>query len=204
MKALFEAQVDTVWSGHVWDTQDSVAFRPVGQQEWAATASFRRLVERHERTVLRFSYALLGDLADAHEAAKRTFTALFRESPPLTGSLAAEILPRVLDECAAQRKKRRFRKVVRRLQGNAAGAGETRNVTAPGWERETLLSYLERLAYPRRELLVLREIAGQSVDDIASIIRMAPAVVRRQLLAARQQMLAISKERDLNRQWPSQ
>jgi DNA-directed RNA polymerase specialized sigma24 family protein len=134
---------------------------------------FRKIVEQLKARVIAVSYALLGDQQEADIAAQKTFVHLYRAAgrldPPVDLDGLAYRL--AIEQCFDRLK--RYRK-----PPPHSGSGR----------RERLLRVLSALPDLERALIVLREVAQQSVEGIATIMQMDPAVVRHQLFLVRQKL----------------
>jgi RNA polymerase sigma factor (sigma-70 family) len=148
-----------------------------------AHRGFERMYRRHVPSVYRYALAVLGNEADAEDAAQQTFLSAYRswergERPKRTHNWLITIAHNVC--------RQRFRERSRRpaevdltedafpspADDQALGAAEIR-------------SALEQLAFNQRAALVMRELGGSSYRDIASSLGVSEAAVETLLFRAR-------------------
>lgn len=149
---------------------------------------FHDVVEQLKGRVFSVSYALLADASQADVAAQKVFARLYH-----TGAYVAQqhdlvkyIYRLVIDQCFVELRMRRLRKLFSCLSRAKSIPDLARIKTDTNRERTLVVRGLSKLPDVERALLVLKEVADQSVEEIAEIMCLAPPVVRRRLFAARQ------------------
>ncbi len=151
--------------------------------------AFRELVEQLQSKVFSVLYALLGNASEADVAAQKVFVRLYhtvacvaQHHDPVKYTYRLAI-----DQCLVELRMRRLRKLFSWLAGSTLipdANGLPKN--AENRERTLVVRSLSMLPDKERTLLVLKEVAGQTVEEIADIMHLDAAVVRRRLFAARQ------------------
>ena len=138
--------------------------------------------------VYRLSYAILGDEADARDAAQETFVAAWRQMPRLRDVDRFDAwLQRVAVNAArmtlrARGRRRRPRDPVRRVAGG-------RTWPRPPSRRadaDRLDAALRRLPLEQRAILALHHLDGRPVAELAEILDIPVGTVKSRLHTARQ------------------
>lgn len=153
--------------------------------------AFREIVEQLKGKVFSLSYALLGNAPEADVAAQKIFVRLYRTvgAVGLQDKFMKCAYRIAIDQCRVELRLRRLRKLCGWLTGSTP-TSEPKGVSAINESRERILVLRALSMLPGRErvLLVLREVADQTVEEIAEIMQLDPATVRRRLFAARQRL----------------
>lgn len=150
-------------------------------------ASFERIVILHEGLVLRLARRLLLNAEDARDAAQEVFIRLHRNLPRFDEQRELEpwLYRMTVNIC---------RDAARRSKPSVSiDSLDTCADLAPGPERAAIAAQEYRFAIaalallsPReREVIVLRDLEGQSVAEIAAILRSSEGTVRSQLSKGR-------------------
>ena len=150
---------------------------------------FREVVEQLKTKVFAVSYALLGNASEADVAAQEVFVRLYRkaERAGRQHSLTKCAYRFTVDRCIVELKLRRLRRLFGWLT-RSTSIPHPNELPAADENRIVALRALSLLPDRERALLVLREVADQTVEEIAEIMRLHPAVVRQRLFAARQRL----------------
>ncbi len=154
--------------------------------------AFRELVERLQSKVFFLSYALLGNVQQADEAAQKIFATVHRKHcVKREGDDLRWIYQLTVDQCLNTLRTRRLRKFFAELMRSPSGpqANELAESTVES-HQDLLVRALSNVPDRERALLALREVADQPIEDIAVIMRMDSSAVRRRLFVARRRFLA--------------
>ncbi|MBX7079951.1 MAG: sigma-70 family RNA polymerase sigma factor [Nannocystaceae bacterium] len=159
-------------------------------------AAFEAIVRLHGPAMRRVARAITGDDALADDAWQDAFVAAHRALAGYRGqgSLRAWLLAIVRNAA---------RKLLRERSGHddepevftlglAAGWGEAspEDVAVASRDRAQLWAALDRLEPDDRELLVLRDLEGQSGDEVAAALGIALSAMKSRLHRARLRLLA--------------
>jgi RNA polymerase sigma-70 factor, ECF subfamily len=155
------------------------------------------LVERLSRRIGSIALAILGNAADADDAAQAIFVEVleslhnYREGNLL--AWADRIAVRTAARHARQRRVRGAQNAAIDLEELPSDRelSEDRRIPRP------IVEYLAELPETRRVALVLRHVMGYSIDEIAELTEVSPNTVKDRLLHAREQ-LRKSVRRELN------
>jgi RNA polymerase sigma-70 factor (ECF subfamily) len=138
--------------------------------------------------VYRLTSAILGDEADARDAAQETFVAAWRELPRLRDPDKFEAwLQRVAVNASRMTLRARGRRRVREIPSSQVDA--LANRAAPGRgtdaDAELLDAALRRLTLEQRSILVLHHLEGQSLAAIAAVLEIPLGTAKSRLFSAR-------------------
>jgi RNA polymerase sigma factor (sigma-70 family) len=154
----------------------------------APTEAFDRLFERHERQVFGYLWRMTSDHALASDLCQETFLRAWQRIDRLsTYENPLGWLLRVATNLAidAQRGRRRLLLMTAPFDDeNEPVVGDlTRNVV----DRELVAQILQGLAPRARAALVLREVYGLSLDEVARTLGATPVATKKMLSRAREQ-----------------
>lgn len=144
--------------------------------------------------VYRLSFAILGDEADATDAAQDTFVTAWREIRRLRDPDRFDAwFQRVAVNAARMVHRQRRRRGVREIPAARIGGGlPDLPATMSSTERDakTLDVALARLPIEQRTILVLHHLDHRSVAELAEILDIPPGTVKSRLHTARQALRA--------------
>lgn len=159
---------------------DHAARRPVD------SAGFQQFVNQYARKVQAIVYSIFGDRGIAEEISVRVFAHAYRTLAP-----SRETWPDLVRLTIAE--SRRVRWVSIALGGVGLGKQHSDSEKTPCGETERAIRLLSSLSWHQRILLVLREVAQLSPEQIATVLDSTPARVRSDLLGARRAVLKTSR-----------
>ena len=154
----------------------------------ASSEEFDRLFERHERQVFGYLWRMTSDHALASDLCQETFLRAWQRFDRLsTYENPLGWLLRVATNLAidAQRGRRRLQLLTAPLdeENEPVGSDPTGNVV----DRELVAQILQSLAPRARAALVLREVYGLSLDEVARTVGATPVATKKLLSRAREQ-----------------
>lgn len=168
---------------------DSREVQLVKQPHLLDEVAFREIVEQLKSKIFSLSYALLGNASDADVAAQKVFVRLYRNVGPVgpQHNLIKFAYRLAIHQCCVELRLRRLRKFFG-LVTRPASTSDPNGLPDKNRGRILVFQALSMLPDRERVLLVLREVADQTVEEIADIMQLDPATVRRRLFAARQRL----------------
>ncbi|GIU76518.1 MAG: RNA polymerase sigma factor [Bryobacteraceae bacterium] len=162
-------------------------------------AAFRELVERFQNKVYSIIYGILRNHNDAEDIAQQVFTKIYFSigSFDFRSSLLTWIYKITVNECYDYLRKRRVRKLVYESDlGDEESPGMERSEpdTAPLIDeqlerRDLVMKLLGKVSEEDRNLLLLKEVEGHSVEELARMTGLNENTIKVKLFRARQKLL---------------
>lgn len=163
--------------------------------------AFRELVERYQNKVFSIIYGILRNRNDAEDIAQQVFTKVYSSIGNFDSrsSLLTWIYKITVNECYDYLRKKRVRKLVyesdineedTRLMENSE-VTQDRSVPADDRlaQRDLLMKILGKISDEDRTLILLKEVEGHSVEELAQRTGMNENTVKVKLFRARQKLL---------------
>ncbi|MGH9672054.1 MAG: RNA polymerase sigma factor [Bryobacteraceae bacterium] len=181
----------TLWKPDVGPQELTLGMAQARREE----GDFDALLQRHSRQVVRTAYRLLGNLADAEDAAQEVFLRLHRHRDRVdeVRELGSWLYRVTVNVCADARRKKRELPLA---EGLDVVSGEAAPDAALDLEqrRRLLRLGLKRLAERERTAVVLRDIESLSTKEVAGIMQTSEGNVRSQLCLARGKLRKFCEE----------
>ena len=148
--------------------------------------AFETIVRARMDAVYRLTSAILGNEADARDAAQETFVAAWRELARLRETAKFEAwLQRVAVNAARQTHRARSRRRVREIPSSTVAALAEAAAGAPRDDAAILDAALARLPVDQRAILVLHHLEGRPIAELATILEIPEGTAKSRLFAAR-------------------
>lgn len=163
--------------------------------------AFRELVERYQAKVFSIIYGILRNRNDAEDIAQQVFAKIYFSigSFDLRSSLLTWIYRITVNECYDYLRKRRVRKLVyesdfseedvRRMENAGDRVDESRPMDTALAQRDLVVKLLEKLSEEDRTLILLKEVEGHSVEELAEMTGLNQNTIKVKLFRARQKLL---------------
>lgn len=155
--------------------------------------AFEEIVRARMDAIYRLSYAILGDEADARDAAQETFVTAWRQIGRLRDADRFDAwFQRVAINAARMVHRARRRRGVHEIPASRViGANEMTAVAGSSIaDAETLGLALRRLPIDQRTILALHHLEGRPISELADILDIPVGTVKSRLHAARQALQA--------------
>lgn len=166
--------------------------------------TFKTLVERYRSEISAFTRAVTGDEYEADTLAQKIFVRAYRDSSPHDTSMANTtwMYRLAFEECVLQVRIKGLRRTLQAFR--AAFLPRTAKSTdATGCEQvsgnSAIREGLQVLPARARVLLLLREVAHQSVSELAQITGYDVNVIREQLFRARRDLSTALRQMESRR-----
>lgn len=143
--------------------------------------------------VYRLAYAILGDEADARDAAQDAFVAAWRQIGRIRDADRFDAwLQRVAVNAARMTHRARRRRGVREIPSSRIAGRDQLPATATpaGRDGRTLEAALRRLTADQRAILALHHLDGRPLTELAEILEIPVGTVKSRLHTARQALQA--------------
>ena len=167
--------------------------------------AFRALVERHQRRVFSVVAHLLRRPADVEDIAQQVFLKAYLALPrfDFRAAFSTWLYRIAVNECYDQMRRQRAQKAAGDSEVQLGDPAELERMAVPeprgsgiarGAEaRELVEALLERLAPEDRTLVVLRELEGFSIEEIAKMTKLKANTVKVRLFRARRRLVEIHR-----------
>ncbi len=171
-------------------------------------AAFRELVEKYQSKVFSIIHGIVRQKNDVEDIAQQVFAKIyfsiknfdFRSSP------ITWIYKITVNECFDYLRKKKVRKLVyesdlsedevRRVENTEPATDRTPRADTTLARRDYVSKLLDRVSEEERSLLMLKEVEGYSVEELASMLNMNENTVKVKLFRARQKLVKASQRLD--------
>ncbi|MCW5978834.1 MAG: sigma-70 family RNA polymerase sigma factor [Bryobacteraceae bacterium] len=186
-----------------WNNSDEAAL--VRRVQASDEIAFREIVERYQSKVFSIIYGILRNRNDAEDIAQQVFSKVYFSirSFDFRSSLLTWIYKITVNECYDYLRKKRVRKLVyesdfteedaRRLENTEQSTVPDRPVDMALAQRDLVAKLLGKVSEEDRTLLLLKEVEGHSVEDLAQMTGMNQNTIKVKLFRARQKLLKAAK-----------
>jgi len=163
--------------------------------------AFREVVERYQAKVFSIIYGILRNHNDAEDIAQQVFSKIYFsiQSFDFRSSLLTWIYKITVNECYDYLRKKRVRKLVyesdfseedvQRMQNTDTASDQKPAVDTQLAQRDLVVKLLARLSTQDRSLLLLKEVQGHSVEELAQMTGMNENTIKVKLFRARQKLV---------------
>ena len=167
--------------------------------------AFREVVERYQNKVHSIIYGILRNRNDAEDIAQQVFAKVYFSirSFDSRSSLLTWIYKITVNECYDYLRKRRVRKLVyesdfseedaTRLARSNAAVDSRPSVESDLAGRDYVVKLLSRVSEEDRSLLLLKEVEGHSVEELAKMTGMNQNTIKVKLFRARHKLLKAAR-----------
>ena len=163
--------------------------------------AFREIVERYQAKVFSIIYGILRNRNDAEDIAQQVFAKIYFsiQSFDFRSSLLTWIYKITVNECYDYLRKKRVRKLVYesdfseedslQMENSGAAVAEGPAIDETLAQRDLVMKLLSRVSEEDRNLLLLKEVEGHSVEELAGMTGMNENTIKVKLFRARQKLL---------------
>src|ERR1700746_3949760 len=143
--------------------------------------AFREIVERYQAKVFSIIYGILRNRNDAEDIAQQVFAKIYFSirNFDFRSSLLTWIYKITVNECYDYLRKKRVRKLVyesdfsaedtQRLESTEPAGDPNQPLDTQLAQRDLILKLLSKLSDSDRDLLLLKEVEGHSVEELAAM-----------------------------------
>lgn len=187
-------------------TDEAALVRRVQSQDETA---FRELVERYQSKVFSIIYGILRNHNDAEDIAQQVFSKIYFsiKNFDFRSSLLTWIYKITVNECYDYLRKKKVRKLVYesdfteddalRMENSDAVAEHSAPVDEDLARRDLVTKLLSKVSEEDRSLILLKEVEGHSVEELAQMTGMNENTIKVKLFRARQKLVKAAQR--LNR-----
>ena len=180
------------------DNEEGVLVRRVQQGDEMA---FRGIVERYQSKVFSIIYGILRNHNDAEDIAQQVFSKVYFSigSFDFRSSLLTWIYKITVNECYDYLRKKRVRKLVyesdfseedaQRMESSEPAVDPRAPVDSVLAQRDLVNKLLSKVSPEDRNLLLLKEVEGHSVEELSAMTGMNENTIKVKLFRARQKLV---------------
>lgn len=177
----------------------------VGRAQAGDQMAFREIVERFQSKVFSIIYGILRNHNDAEDIAQQVFTKVYfsLRSFDFRSSLLTWIYKITVNECYDYLRKRKVRRLVYesdfseedalRMENSEPARDQRPPVDVTLAQRDLAMKLLARLPEEERTLLLLKEVEGHSVEELAAMTGINENTIKVKLFRARQKLLKVAQ-----------
>lgn len=167
--------------------------------------AFREIVERYQSKVFSIIYGILRNHNDAEDIAQQVFTKVYfsLRSFDFRSSLLTWIYKITVNECYDYLRKKKVRKLVYesdfseedtlRMENSETARDQKPPVDVTLAQRDLAAKLLQKLPEEERTLLLLKEVEGHSVEELAEMTGINENTIKVKLFRARQKLLKVAQ-----------
>jgi RNA polymerase sigma-70 factor (ECF subfamily) len=188
-------------NGHSVDQQRLDEAKLVERVRAHDELAFRELVERYQNKVFSIIYGILRNQNDAEDISQQVFAKIYVsiQNFDSRSTLLTWIYKITVNECYDYLRKKRVRKLVyesditeedtRLMENSGASADRSVSVDTRLSQRELVSKLLMKISEEDRNLILLKEVEGHSVEELAQMTGMNENTIKVKLFRARQKLL---------------
>lgn len=162
--------------------------------------AFREIVDRYQTKVYSIIYGILRNHNDAEDIAQQVFSKVYFsiKNFDFRSSLLTWIYKITVNECYDYLRKKRVRKLVyesdfteddaNKMEGGVAVDGKMPADQSLA-NRDLILKLLEKISAEDRQLMLLKEVEGHSVEELSQMTGMNENTIKVKLFRARQKLV---------------
>jgi RNA polymerase sigma-70 factor (ECF subfamily) len=170
--------------------------------------AFREIVERYQSKVFSIIHGIIRQRNDVEDIAQQVFAKVFfsLRNFDFRSSLITWIYKITVNECFDYLRKKKVRKLVyesdlsedevRRVENTEPAVDRQVPVDQNLARRDYVTKLLTRVSEEERTLLMLKEVEGRSVDELAEITGMNENTIKVKLFRARQKLVKAAQRLD--------
>lgn len=163
--------------------------------------AFREIVERYQAKVFSIIFGILRNHNDAEDIAQQVFAKIYFSirSFDFRSSLLTWIYKITVNECYDYLRKRKVRKLVYesdfseedtlRMENSEMASDHSAPIDSSLAERDYVWKLLSKVSEEDRTLMLLKEVEGYSVEELAQMTGMNENTIKVKLFRARQKLL---------------
>jgi RNA polymerase sigma-70 factor (ECF subfamily) len=171
-------------------------------------AAFREIVERYQSKVFSIIHGIIRQRNDVEDIAQQVFAKVYFSirNFDFRSSLITWIYKITVNECFDYLRKKKVRKLVyesdlsedevRRVENTEPAVDRQVPVDQNLARRDYVLKLLKRVSEEERTLLMLKEVEGRSVEELAEMTGMNENTIKVKLFRARQKLVRAAQRLD--------
>lgn len=190
------------------DYQNSQEGALVQRAQRGEDAAFREIVERYQTKVFSIIHGIVRQRNDVEDIAQQVFAKVYFSLAKFDfrSSLITWIYKITVNECYDYLRKKKVRKLVyesdlsedevRRVEVSEPAIDRNPPVDSELANRDYIAKLLEKISPEERNLLMLKEVEGHSVEELAGMTGMNENTIKVKLFRARQKLVKAAQRVD--------
>jgi RNA polymerase sigma-70 factor (ECF subfamily) len=190
------------------DYQNSQEGALVRRAQSGDEAAFREIVERYQSKVFSIIHGIVRQRNDVEDIAQQVFTKVYFSirNFDFRSSLITWIYKITVNECFDYLRKKKVRKLVyesdlsedevRRVENTEPSVDRQPAADVTLARRDYVVKLLARVSEEERNLLMLKEVEGRSVEELAEMTGMNENTIKVKLFRARQKLVKAAQRLD--------
>ncbi len=191
------------------DYEGTVEGALVRRAQQGDESAFREIVQKYQSKVFSIIHGIVRQRNDVEDIAQQVFTKVYfsLRNFDFRSSLITWIYKITVNECFDYLRKKKVRKLVyesdmsedeaRRVENSEpATSGVVRADTALA-SRDYVMKLMDRVSAEEKQLLMLKEVEGYSIEELSGMLRMNENTIKVKLFRARQKLVKAAQR--LNR-----
>src|SRR5271167_921615 len=187
------------------NTQEGALVRRAQSGEEAA---FREIVEKYQSKVFSIIHGIVRQRNVVEDIAQQVFAKVYVSirNFDFRSSLITWIYKITVNECFDYLRKKKVRKLVyesdlsedevRRVENTEPVIDRTTRTDSTLARRDYIVKLMDRVSAEEKQLLVLKEVEGYSVEELAGMLKMNENTIKVKLFRARQKLMKASQRLD--------
>jgi len=163
--------------------------------------AFREVVERYQSKVFSIIYGILRNHNDAEDISQQVFAKVYFsiKNFDFRSSVLTWVYKITVNECYDYLRKKKVRKLVyesdfsqedaQRMEASEPAVSKSAPVDARLANRDLVLQLLEKVSAEDRNLILLKEVEGHSVEELAGMTGLNENTIKVKLFRTRQKLL---------------
>jgi RNA polymerase sigma-70 factor (ECF subfamily) len=171
-------------------------------------SAFREIVERYQSKVFSIIHGIVRQRNDVEDIAQQVFAKVYFSirNFDFRSSLITWIYKITVNECFDYLRKKKVRKLVyesdmsedevRRVENTEPALDRTTRTDSTLARRDYIVKLMDRVSPEEKQLLVLKEVEGYSVEELAGMLKMNENTIKVKLFRARQKLVKAAQRLD--------
>lgn len=167
--------------------------------------AFRQIIERYQAKVFSIIYGILRNHNDAEDIAQQVFSKVYfsLKNFDFRSSLLTWVYKITVNECYDYLRKKKVRKLVYesdfsedealRMENSEAARDTVAPVDTTLARRDYINKLLAKLSQEERSLLLMKEVEGHSVEELATMTGINENTIKVKLFRARQKLVKVAE-----------
>jgi len=190
------------------DYQNSQEGALVRRAQTGDQTAFKELVERYQSKVFSIIHGIVRQRNDVEDIAQQVFTKVYFSlgNFDFRSSLVTWIYKITVNECFDYLRKKKVRKLVyesdlsedevRRVENSEPAMDRHQPADQALASRDYMIKLLSRVSEEERSLLIMKEVDGHSVEELAQMMGMNENTIKVKLFRARQKLVKAAQRLD--------